>query len=87
MRRLVFALIASLAVGGCAALAGAGLGGAGGFLVAGPPGAVVGAGAGAVKTWLELASDLENSQTLVVLEGRLQRRKFGEPIAGPHWPA
>ena len=46
--RLVFALIASLAVGGCAALARAGLGGAGGFLVAGPPGAVVGAGAGAV---------------------------------------
>ena len=48
MSRLVFALIASLVVGGCAALAGAGLGGAGGFLVAGPPGAVVGAGAGAV---------------------------------------
>ena len=40
MSRLVLALIASLAVGGCAALAGAGLGGAGGFLVAGPPGAL-----------------------------------------------
>jgi len=48
MSRLVLAVVASLAVGGCAALAGAGLGGAGGFLVAGPPGAVVGAGAGAV---------------------------------------
>jgi hypothetical protein len=46
--RLVFTLVASLAIGGCAVLAGAGLGGAGGFLVAGPPGAVVGAGAGAV---------------------------------------
>jgi hypothetical protein len=46
--RLVLALIASLAIGGCAVLAGAGLGAAGGFFVAGPPGAVVGAGAGAV---------------------------------------
>ena len=46
--RLVVALIASLVIGGCAVLAGAGLGGAGGFFVAGPPGAVVGAGAGAV---------------------------------------
>lgn len=46
--RLVLAIVASVAIGGCAVLAGAGLGGAGGFLVAGPPGAVVGAGAGAV---------------------------------------
>ena len=37
--RLVLALIASLVIGGCAVLAGAGLGGAGGFFVAGPPGA------------------------------------------------
>ena len=46
--KLVFAIVASVAVGGRAVLAGAGLGGTGGFLVAGPPGAVVGAGAGAV---------------------------------------
>lgn len=46
--KLVLAIVASVAIGGCAVLAGAGLGGAGGFLVAGPPGAVVGAGAGAV---------------------------------------
>jgi hypothetical protein len=48
VNKLVFVIIASLEVGGCAVLAGAGLGGAGGFFVAGPPGAVVGAGAGAV---------------------------------------
>ena len=46
--RVMFVVVVSLAVGGCAALAGAGLGGAGGFFVAGPPGAVIGAGAGAV---------------------------------------
>jgi hypothetical protein len=46
--KLALAIVASVAIGGCAVLAGAGLGGAGGFLVAGPPGAVVGAGAGAV---------------------------------------
>ena len=45
--RFAFVLVTSLSLGGCAALAGAGLGGAGGFLVAGPPGAVIGAGAGA----------------------------------------
>jgi hypothetical protein len=44
MLRVVFVIVVSLAVGGCAALAGAGLGGAGGFFVAGPPGAVIGAG-------------------------------------------
>ena len=46
--KLVFAIVAFVAIGGCAVLAGVGLGGVGGFLVAGPPGAVVGAGAGAV---------------------------------------
>ena len=48
MSRLVLVVVASLGIGGCAVLAGAGLRGAGGFFVAGPPGAVVGAGAGAV---------------------------------------
>ena len=46
--RVVFVVVVSLAIGGCAAATGAGLGGAGGFLVAGPPGAVIGAGAGAI---------------------------------------
>lgn len=46
--RFLLAFVAALSLGGCAAVVGAGLGGAGGFLVAGPPGAVVGAGAGAV---------------------------------------
>ena len=42
---MVLVVVASLGIGGCAVLAGAGLGGAGGFFIAGPPGAVVGAGA------------------------------------------
>src|SRR5262245_21958771 len=48
MSRLVLVVGASRGIGGCAVLAGAGLGGAGGFFVAGPPGGVAGAGAGAV---------------------------------------
>jgi hypothetical protein len=45
--RLVFAVVALLPLCGCGVLAGAGLGAAGGFFLAGPPGAVIGAGAGA----------------------------------------
>jgi len=48
MSRVVLVVAASLGIGGCAVLAGAGLGGGRGFIVTGPPGAVVGAGAGAV---------------------------------------
>ena len=47
MSRVVL-VVGALGIGGCAVLAGAGLGGACGFFVAAPPGAVVGAGAGAV---------------------------------------
>ena len=47
MSRVVL-VVGALGIGGCAVLAGAGLGGAGGFFVAGPPGAFVGAGAGGV---------------------------------------
>jgi hypothetical protein len=46
--KFVFAVMACLGLGGCAALVGAGVGGGTGFLIAGPPGAAIGAGAGAV---------------------------------------